>query len=286
MGSLDVQWIHGSQNCFNNKDPPIQVHRYDENSFIMRQNKCVDSEDAYEAPFMYLLFGEDRAMLLDTGATSSSQLFPIGSTVRDIISNWLAKNGLQSIPLLVCHSHAHIDHALGDNQFLNQNDVTIVPPTLSGMQQFFNFTLWPEELSTLDLGNRTLDVIPIPGHDDAHIAFYDRVTKLLFTGDTLYPGLLVVYDWDAYRESIVRLKHFADEHEISFILGGHIEMKRTPFKWFGYPQLFQPDEHVLQLETKHLLELHDAIVDMPIPKVDLHADFIIRPIGLPSPPPD
>jgi glyoxylase-like metal-dependent hydrolase (beta-lactamase superfamily II) len=134
MGSLDVQWIHGSQNCLNNKDPPIQVHRYDENSFIMRQSKCVDSEDSYEAPFMYLLFGDDRVMLLDTGATSSPQLFPIGSTVRDIISNWLAERGLQSIPLLICHSHAHIDHALGDNQFLNQNDVTIVPLTLSGMQ--------------------------------------------------------------------------------------------------------------------------------------------------------
>jgi hypothetical protein len=40
------------------------------------------------------------------------------------------------------------------------------------------------------------------------------------------------------------------------------------------------------LETKHLLELHDTIVDMPIPKVDRHADFIIRPIDLPPPPPD
>jgi len=267
-------------------DPPIQIHRYNENSFIIRQNKCVDPQTSYEAPFMYLLFGDNRVMLLDTGATRSPKLFPIGATVHDIIFNWREEHSLQSLPLLICHSHAHDDHAAGDNQFLHQDDVTIVPPNLSNMKQFFGFEHWPEQFSTLELGNRTLDVIPIPGHDDAHIAFYDRLTKLLFTGDTLYPGLLVVRDWQVYRKSIARLKDFADNNEISFILGGHIEMKSTPCNWFGYPQLYQPSEHILQLETQHLLELHDALVNLPNPRIDRHIDFIIHPANLPYPPPD
>jgi hydroxyacylglutathione hydrolase len=285
MGALDVQWIHGSPDCVNNSDPPIQIHSYDENTFILRQSKCVD-ENSFEAPFMYLLFGNDRVMLLDTGATRSPQLFPIGSTVRNIISNWLSEHNRESIPLLICHSHAHLDHASGDDQFLPHDNVTIVPPTLSDMKKFFNFGLWPEQLTTMDLGNRTLDVIPIPGHEDAHIAFYDQMTKLLFSGDTLYPGLLVVRNWSAYKKSIERLKKFSDDHDISYILGAHIEMRGTPGKWFGYPQWFQPNEHVLQLETRHLLELHNALINSPVPQVDRHNDFIIQPVNLPRPLPD
>ena len=37
---------------------------------ILRQNMAID----YEAPFLYLLFGGDRALLLDTGATASAAL--------------------------------------------------------------------------------------------------------------------------------------------------------------------------------------------------------------------
>jgi hydroxyacylglutathione hydrolase len=251
----------------------------------MRQNKCVEPETSFEGPFMYLLFGDDRGMLLDTGATSSPTLFPIGVTVRGIIAAWLAERGRQSIPLLICHSHAHEDHAQGDSQFDGQ-DVTIVPPTFAGVRQFFGFSNWPEQRATVELGNRTLDVIPVPGHEQAHLAFYDRRAKLLLSGDTLYPGLLVVRDWAAYRKSVARLKRFADDNEIAFILGAHIEMKSEPGKWFGYPQTFQPGEHVLQLETRHLLELNEAMSRLPTPRVDRHPDFVIQPVNLPFPPPD
>jgi glyoxylase-like metal-dependent hydrolase (beta-lactamase superfamily II) len=175
--SLDVEWIHGSPGCVNNTDPPIQVHRFDPDTFILRQSKCVEPQTSFEAPFMYMLFGDARVMLLDSGATPSPRLFPIGATVRRIINDWLAERGRQSIPLLVCHSHAHEDHAQGDDQLRRQEAVEIVPPTLAGMQQFFGFSSWPEQLAMLDLGNRTLDVIPVPGHEEAHIAFYDRAPE-------------------------------------------------------------------------------------------------------------
>lgn len=286
MRSLDVKWIHGSPNCLNNEDPPIQVYRYDESTFIMRQNKCVEPKYSFEAPFMYLLFGDNRAMILDTGASSSPTVFPIGLTVAKIISGWLTDHHRDSIPLLVCHSHSHADHVLGDDQFVNFKDVTIVSPTLLEVQKFFKLKNWPEQQTSLDLGNRILDVIPIPGHEESHIAFYDQKTSILFSGDTLYPGLLVVNDWNAYKNSVSRLKRFSEDHNISLILGAHIEMKSTPGKWFGLGCLFQPNEHILQLERRHLVELHDAIIDLSIPKVDRHDDFILYPKDLPVPSPD
>ena len=57
---LDVRWIHGSAAAKYNTDPDIQVHACDEHTYILRQNKAVH----YEAPFMFLLFGSSRALLL------------------------------------------------------------------------------------------------------------------------------------------------------------------------------------------------------------------------------
>ena len=279
--NLNVQWIHGSPNCAANADPPLQVHRYDENTFILRQNKCLN----FEGPFMYLLFGTNRALLLDTGAESDGRPFPLADTVRGLINRWLAEApGRQALPLLICHSHAHGDHAVGDAQFRGHPGVTIVPPTLAGVRQFFGFTQWPTQTATLELGNRTLDVFAVPGHEAAHIALYDRVGKLLLSGDTLYPGLLVVRDWQAYRQSIARLQRFAETHEIKYILGAHIEMTSQPGRWFGYPATYQPGEHVLQLEARHLRELHETLSPLPVPRTVRRADFILHPANAPAPP--
>jgi hydroxyacylglutathione hydrolase len=62
---LDVQWIHGSPPG-GPADPVIQVHTVDDATFILRQSKDVN----YEAPFLYLLCGTERALLLDTGAVA------------------------------------------------------------------------------------------------------------------------------------------------------------------------------------------------------------------------
>ena len=37
-GNLDVSWIHGSEAAKYNTDPGIQVHAYDEHTYILRQN--------------------------------------------------------------------------------------------------------------------------------------------------------------------------------------------------------------------------------------------------------
>lgn len=56
------QWIHGSQDCKANKDPAIEVFQYDESSYVLRQNKCL----SYEAPFIYVLIGDEKILVVDT----------------------------------------------------------------------------------------------------------------------------------------------------------------------------------------------------------------------------
>ena len=292
-GDLNVTWIHGAINCVTSSDPPIQVHRYDADTYILRQSKCSEPGTpaqpgpSSEAPFMYLLFGGARALLLDTGASRSASLFPLASTVRNLLDDRAAALGEPRLPLVVVHSHSHSDHVAGDAQFRGMAHTTVAPLGVSGVKTFFGLSDWPDGTATFELGGRVLDVIPIPGHEPSHIALYDRKTRLLLTGDSLYPGLLVVNDWPTYVRSVARLKSFVHAHEVSFVLGGHIEMTDRAGRWFGLRKQFQPGEHVLQLESRHVTELHAALQAIgSLPRVNRHADFIVFPAGQPLPPPE
>ncbi|HEX8138510.1 MAG TPA: MBL fold metallo-hydrolase [Pyrinomonadaceae bacterium] len=274
-GSLNVRWIHGSADCAANADPPLQVHQFDENTFILRQNKCLNGE----GPFLYLLLGESRALLLDSGARPRPpRTLPVRRTVKKIIDAWLARRGMTSIALVVAHSHSHTDHLFGDGQF-NQPGETVVAANLPAIQSFFGLTDWPNRTAAFDLGRRLISVIPTPGHEETHIALYDANTRILLSGDMLYAGLLVVRDWPAYRASAARLARFAQSHPIKLILGAHIEMKRTPREFYEPATEFQPDEHVLQLGPAHLQELHEACERIgDVPRRDIHNEFVIEPV--------
>jgi hypothetical protein len=60
----DKVWNHGSEDCSSNKDPAIEVFQFDAATYVLRQNKCVH----FEAPFIYVLFGEHTVFVQDTGA--------------------------------------------------------------------------------------------------------------------------------------------------------------------------------------------------------------------------
>ncbi len=225
---------------------------------------------------MYLLFGKARALLLDSGASSSSAVFPLASIIEDLIDECATVHGEPPLPLVVAHSHSHADHTAGGLQFRTMARATIVPLGLSGVRDFFGLTRWPEDHATFDLGDRVLDVIPIPGHEPSHVAFFDRNATLLLTGDTLYPGLLVVNDWPSYVRSIARLHAFVDARDVSWILGGHIEMTSQPGHWFSLGTHFQPDEHPLQLNGQHVAQLHEAVQAVRLnPRTVRRDDFIV-----------
>ena len=95
---------------------------------------------------------------------------------------------------------------------------------------------------TYDLGERRLDIIPVPGHEATHIAVYDRQTGILLTGDTFYPGRLYIRDWRAYKASISRLVAFSQHHLIMHVLGTHIEMSNVPGRDYPQGSIYQPQE--------------------------------------------
>lgn len=273
---LNVTWIHGSDPCSSNSDPAFQVHDYDPDTVIIRENKCIN----YEAPFIYLLFGRDKVFMLDTGAApaDSRMAFPIRETVQKVIGDWVARHGNRTMQLLVTHSHAHGDHTGGDAQFAGQPNTTLVGTKPEDVQSWFGIRDWPNQQATLDLGGRILDIIPIPGHEPSSIAVYDRNTKILLTGDTVYPGRLYIRDWPVFKASIQRLAQFVSTHDIAQVLGTHIEMSSKPGIDYPVRTMYQPDEHRLAMTAADVLELRDAIMKMTEgPVREVHNDFIIVP---------
>ncbi len=265
-------WIHGSKDCADNTDPAIEVVEFDASSYVLRQNRCVHPE----APFVYVLFGEHTVLVQDTGATADPRRFPLFDTVRSLID----RRGRGDPKILVVHSHSHSDHTAADAQFRGQAGVSLVEPNGAAVREFFGFAQWPAGTATIDLGQRIVRVIAVPGHQEESIALYDARTGWLLTGDTVYPGRVMVKDWNAYRSSIERLVEFAKAHRVSAVLGSHIEMSASG-TLFAPGSRYQPNETALPLGLDDLASLHQGLLHAgEEPREVLTPRVVVSPLGL------
>ena len=221
-GALPDSWVDGTRGP---REPRLQTWAYEPSTFVLRQSPLAH----FEAPFLYLFVGAQRAMLVDTGTGDVD--------LRGAVDQALAG---RDVDLLVTHTHRHDDHVGGDAQLASRPRTTIVEPAAMG--------------AVVELGGRGLDVLPIPGHHAEHVAFYDRATGLLLTGDTVYPGRLYVSDLSAFRASVERLIDFAaDGRVVTHVLGSHIELSSLGEE-YAADAIVHPEEHALALGTS---ELHD-----------------------------
>jgi hydroxyacylglutathione hydrolase len=269
QGDLDVRWIHGSPSRRHPTDPPWQVHRSRPDTVILRQSK----DATFEAPFTFLLFGRDRALLLDTGAVDDHTL---RDAVDELVADWLVDHPHQGYQLVVAHTHAHGDHIAGDASFADRPDTVVVGTSPEEVQEFFGFDAWPARIVEYDLGERRLEVTGIPGHQPASIAIYDVASGLLLTGDSVYPGRIYVRDFPAFLDSMNRLVDLADARTVTHVLGCHIEMSRVPKRDYFLGCRYQPDEPPLQMTPEQLRALRDAAVSIADrPGTHRFDDFVI-----------
>jgi glyoxylase-like metal-dependent hydrolase (beta-lactamase superfamily II) len=183
-----------------------------------------------ERVFSYLIIGEKRALLFDSG-------FGIGH-IEEVVRK------LTALPVMVLNSHTHYDHVGGNYAFANvlgiNSDYTrnsargfpnskmaaslapgqFCPPLPEGVTQE-NYVIRPFRVTqivsdgeTIDLGGRKLEVIATPGHTPDAICLLDRAQRELFTGDTFYPGSLWLWvpetDLNAYQRSVERIARLTD----------------------------------------------------------------------------
>src|SRR5437016_4503950 len=97
-GTLPDRWATGGPDCASL--PRWQVHEYNDDFYILRESGCIH----YEKPFLFLFFGEQKALLLDTGAGAPET----ARAVRDSIGRHSSKHA--TVGFVVAHTHGHGDH--------------------------------------------------------------------------------------------------------------------------------------------------------------------------------
>lgn len=202
---LDARWYAGTESGRRGAAPPIQVHAAAPDTVLLRQSIKTN----FEAPFLYLLFGEDRAFLLDTGATADAAAFPLRAAVDILMNDWLRAHPRDGYELIVAHSHAHGDHVAGDGQFTDRPRTRVVGHSAAEVASFFGIAHWPRGRARLNLGGRVLEVIPTPGHYPSAVAINDVATGMLPTEDTVHPGRPSAQNFPAFQDSMRALCDFS-----------------------------------------------------------------------------
>ena len=146
----------------------------------------------------YLVIGKERALLFDLAVNESSLLAYIKALVGK--------------PVQLVLSHGHPDHVYHLNEvnevWMHPSDEKLIRDGMLGMQPITPCrTIHPlEDGETIDLGDRALDVIHIPGHSPGSILLLDHQSKLLLSGDTCARRLLYgIHDFvplDSFCESL------------------------------------------------------------------------------------
>ena len=156
--------------------------------------KC--SEDTWVINFMggsqnmYLLEGDERALLIDTGWGSG--------TLRAYVEK------LTSKPVTVVLTHGHLDHAGGCGEW---ESVRMLPGAEADLKTCLrspfdisklphpNYELVPvKDGDVIELGNRTVELIDISAHSNGSLAFLDHKNGYLFVGDELESAQVLMYD--------------------------------------------------------------------------------------------
>lgn len=152
----------------------------------------------------FLLEGEERAVLLDSGAGCPEAAELAG--------------GLTDKPLLLVNTHGDGDHTSGTAAF---SEIYMHPADYEGMgmaEQYPGTALREvKDGELLDLGDRPLKLIHIPGHTKGSIAVLDVKNRALYAGDSVQKGHIFMFgahrDPGQYEASLDKLIALQGEYD-------------------------------------------------------------------------
>lgn len=197
----------------------------------------------FQQSISHLILGSERAILFDTGI-GMRPIRPVVERITDL-------------PVTVLNSHTHYDHVGGNYEFSSVMaiDSEYTRANMSGFEhsriadEFVPDAICPgtglaadideiytrswqasdyvEDGDILELGNRKIEILHVPGHTPDATALLDAENGLLFTGDTFYDAELWLFvpetSFDDYDRAIDRLASI--EGSVDYLLGAHLSAR-------------------------------------------------------------
>lgn len=212
----------------------FQVYEVDTNVFAIAEPYN------FEEVISYLIVGTKKALLFDTGMGFDS--------ISPVV------NSITSLPITVINSHTHYDHIGGNYEFNNivglntkytlnwadngwphkllASNVTPQAICLDYLPKLDTaaYIIKPYTISSfvndgyeIDLGNKKLEVITLPGHTPDGLGLIDREAGTLWTGDTFYEAPIWLFfdgtNLSDYKSSVTKLAELAPDLNKVFV--GH-----------------------------------------------------------------
>ncbi|MGH0556123.1 MBL fold metallo-hydrolase [Bacillus pretiosus] len=216
------------------KDSWFTVNQIDNTTF------AISEYGHWEQVHSYLLIGEERAALIDTGLGIDN--------IKRITEQ------LTNLPIIVLTTHVHWDHIGSHGEFKNiyvhkdeedwlvngikklsieqirkdvSRDITIPTPKTFNPDTYKPFQGNPTGLlndgDEIEVGNRKLTIYHTPGHSPGHISILDNSKGYLFTGDLLYDETPVYAFFPTTNpvDLTQSLKKISKIPNVTKIYGGH-----------------------------------------------------------------
>lgn len=221
-------------------EEPIAENWYKKTT-IVSNTYSIEEPKSSQGNVSYLIEGDSKSIMIDTGSGENKGFN--GSKMMYFLKD------ITETPITLLLSHFHFDHnqniiefdkvAFPDLPFLKQK---VVNNNYSFSEKELFFGTYPENTTVsewlpintnIDLGNRTIQLINIPGHTDESVAVIDKTNKLAFLGDYLYNGTLFLFDVNDisnYKTSIDYLISILDANYRLFGAHGTPEINFSKLK--------------------------------------------------------
>ena len=185
--------------------------------------------------YMYLVLGENKAILIDTG-TGAGNIFEYVKSLTDL-------------PIEVILTHGHCDHAGGakffETVYLPEEDFELVDihASMARKIEYIHFSggenvaeneivgerlgsyIKLEDKQIFDLGNEQLEMIKLPGHTKGMTCVLFKKSRMILMGDGCNP---VTFIWDneslsvkEYLENLYKFKSREDEYDTVLVSHGN-----------------------------------------------------------------
>ena len=151
----------------------------------------------------FLLAGENKALLIDSGMTVHN--------AKEIAEE------LVDLPVELLNTHGDIDHIGSNDEF---SSFYMNPAEASNYYNTQKRTGMIEPVNDgdiIDLGDRELEIITIPGHTPGSIAVLDKKNRVLISGDPIQDGNIFMFgvqrEMHAYLLSLEKLMNYVDRFD-------------------------------------------------------------------------